>query len=158
MEYRIMMLGIIMYLSFRINEIRRDTRSCVRRCFPRNWVIKQLSRRLTIGNSSTIGRHAALDRLEEITGTNNSTNGRPSGSMVGRNMTVTASSPHWTGLLLPTRAVSDEELSVYGYVTATNIKFLAFMSIANNDNSSNNDNSKTAVKLADVQKFLTLAE
>jgi hypothetical protein len=89
--------------------------------------------------------HAALDRLEEITGAARQHNG----SMVGHNMTVTASSPHWMGLL----AHADDELSVYGYVTATNIKFLALISIE----SSNNDNSnkKTAVKSSDVQKFLT---
>jgi hypothetical protein len=90
--------------------------------------------------------HAALDRLEEITGASN----RHNGSMVGRNMTVTAGQPHWMGLL--TR-VDDELLSVYGYVTATNIKFLALMS--NDSNNSDNNSSKTAVKPADVQKFLT---
>jgi hypothetical protein len=66
---------------------------------------------------------------------------------VGRNMTVTASSPHWMGLLTQ----ADDEISVYGYVTATNIKFLALISIE----SSNNEDSKTAVKSSDVQKFLT---
>lgn len=92
--------------------------------------------------------HAALDRLEEITGAS-----VHNGSMVGRNMTVTASSPHWMGLL--TRA--DDELSVYGYVTATNIKFLALISIENSNSGNNNSNSnkKTAVKQAEVQKFLT---
>jgi hypothetical protein len=90
--------------------------------------------------------HAALDRLEEITGADK----HRQGSMVGRNMTVTASSPHWMGLL--TRV--DDELSVYGYVTATNIKFLALISLTN---SSNDNNSKTSVKQSDVQKFLTQA-
>jgi hypothetical protein len=89
--------------------------------------------------------HAALDRLEEITGA--AGHGPHNGSMVGRNMTVTASSPHWMGLLTHV----DDELSVYGYVTATNIKFLALISI----DSDNDNNSKTAVKPSDVQKFLT---
>jgi hypothetical protein len=91
--------------------------------------------------------HAALDRLEEITGAASVNNG----SMVGRNMTVTASSPHWMGLLTH----ADDELSVYGYVTATNIKFLALISIDNDNNNEKDNNIKTAVKPSDVQKFLT---
>jgi hypothetical protein len=96
--------------------------------------------------------HAALDRLEEITGAAT----RHNNSMVGRNMTVTASSPHWMGLL--TRA--DDELFSYGYVTATNIKFLALIrSTDSNDNNNDNNDSnsyKTAVKQSDVQKFLAV--
>jgi hypothetical protein len=61
--------------------------------------------------------HAALDRLEELADVISP------GSMVGRNMTRSASSPHWMGLL--TRM--DEDLEIYGYVTATNIKFLALV-------------------------------
>lgn len=62
--------------------------------------------------------HAALDRLEEVTGA-----ASRQGSMVGHNMTVVASSPHWMGSLMTV----DDCHSVYGYVTATNIKFLALV-------------------------------
>jgi hypothetical protein len=104
-----------------------------------------------LGDSLSLERmfmmHAALDRLLEITGATNCN----INSMVGRNMTVTSSSPHWMGLL----TLIDNDLSVYGYVTATNIKFLALI---DHNSSSQTTVQMTpltkAVKESSVQKFL----
>lgn len=58
--------------------------------------------------------HAALDRFEEITGPNSGNRWRTPGS--------TGSDAMWVGLLCPM-----EELRVYGYLTNTNIKFMAVL-------------------------------
>jgi hypothetical protein len=68
--------------------------------------------------------HAALDRLEEVTGA-----ASRKGSMVGVNMTVVSSSPHWMGSLM----TADDSHTVYGYVTATNVKFLALVTKTSKD-------------------------
>lgn len=70
--------------------------------------------------------HAALDRLDEIvhiTTTGKSLPYRLSGMPVRRKPNPTLG-PHWLGILLTVR----DEWNVYGYISATNVKFFALTS------------------------------
>jgi hypothetical protein len=72
--------------------------------------------------------HAALDRLDELVHTTNSGTTAPQklSGMPVRRKPNPSMGPHWLGVLLN---VADE-WQVHGYITATNIKFLALTTAA----------------------------
>lgn len=74
--------------------------------------------------------HAALDRFYELTGPNSGNRWRTPGA--------TGSEAMWVGLLCPV-----EELRVYGYLTNTNIKFMAVIE--------DNDEAGTQLQLREAE-------